>query len=180
VWAYSGATGALLWNFRGPKQGAELGSFFVAGLDDLSGDGIPDVYAADYAATENGNQSGAAYVLSGADGSVVRFLVGDGAKDGFGPGREAGDLDADGVQDLVIGSYGSRDAVANGGKFQVISGADGSRLATVLGTDGGHQLGFDAVGVGDVDADGTPDILVSASSGARAYVVSGASLLPGG
>lgn len=180
VWVYSGRTGAQLWHFRGPKQGSELASFFVAGLDDLNGDGTPDVYVGDYDATAKGARSGSAYVLSGADGSIIHFLRGDGAKDGFGPGREAGDMDGDGVQDLVIGSYSSRDAVRDGGKFQLVSGADGGTLATVVGTDPGHQLGFDAVGLGDVDGDGVPDVLVSAASGAKAYVISGASLLPGG
>jgi hypothetical protein len=177
VWVYSGRTGALLWSFRGPKQGDELGSFFVAGLDDLTGDGVPDVYAGDYAATTNGRLSGEAYVLSGADGSVFRTRSGDSAKDGLGPGREGGDLDGDGVQDLVVGSWTSSDAVDGGGKFQVFSGADGSTLGTVLGTTPGTNLGFDAVGIGDVDGDGTPDLLVSAARGAVAYVVSGASVI---
>jgi hypothetical protein len=177
VWVFSGRTGSLLWQFRGPKQGAELGSFFVAGLADLTGDGVPDVYAGDYAASTNGSLSGEAYLFSGADGTVERTWSGDSAKDGLGPGREAGDVDGDGVSDLVIGSYSSRDAVSNGGKFQVFSGADGSTLGTVLGTTPGYQLGFDAVGIGDVDGDGTPDLLVSASSGATAYVVSGASVV---
>ena len=177
VWVHSGRSGAVLWNFRGPKQGDELGSFFVAGLDDLTGDGVPDVYAGDYAATTNGHLSGEAYLLSGANGDVVRTWSGGSAWDGLGPGREAGDLDGDGLSELVVGSYSSRDAARDGGKFQVFSGADGSTLATVVGTTAGHQLGFDAVGIGDVDGDAVPDILVSAASGARAYVISGASLL---
>lgn len=177
VWAYSGRTGALLWSFRGPKQGDELGSFFVAGLDDLTGDGVPDVYAGDYWATTNGNRSGEVYVFSGADGSVWQTRSGDSAKDGLGPGREAGDLDGDGVQDLVAGSFSSNDGAKDAGKFQVLSGADLSSLGTVVGTTPGNELGFDAIGIGDVNGDGTPDLLVSASPGAVAYVVSGASVI---
>lgn len=177
VWVHSGRTGALLWSFRSPKKGEELGSFFVAGLDDLTGDGVPDVYAGDYFATTNGHHSGEAYVFSGADGSVWRSRSGDSANDGLGPGREAGDLNGDGVQDLVVGSFSSNDGAADAGKFQVFSGADLSALGTVAGTTPGDELGFDAVGIGDVNGDGTPDLLVSASPGAVAYIVSGASVI---
>jgi hypothetical protein len=178
IWLFSGATGTLRWQFHAPKSDAELGSFFAAGLPDVTGDGVPDVYAGDYAATTNGNQSGRAYVFSGADGSVFLTLDGAGAKEGRGPGREAGDLNGDGVTDLVIGSYLSRDGARDGGRFDVFSGADGTILATVVGTIPGAQLGYDAVGLGDVDGDGVPDVAVSAALANTVYVVSGASLLP--
>ena len=176
---FDGASGTRIWSFVGPKEDQDLGLFFVAGLPDLSGDGVPDVYAADFGATINGNQSGRAYVLSGVDGSVVRIHDGGSAKDGLGPGREAGDVNGDGVTDLVIGSYGSRDGVKDGGRFDLFSGADGSVLGSVLGSIPGAELGFDAVGLGDVDGDGVPDVAVSAAAGNLVYVVSGASLLTG-
>ena len=174
---FDGVTGTRIWSFVAPKEDADLGQFFTAGLPDLSGDGVPDVYAADYNATTNGNQSGRVYILSGVDGSVVRILDGDSAKDGLGPGREAGDVNGDGVTDLVIGSYSSRDGVHDGGRFDLFSGADGSVLGSVLGSIRGAELGFDAVGLGDVDGDGVPDVAVSAAEGNAVYVVSGASLL---
>jgi len=36
-----------------------------------------------------------------------------------------------------------------------------------------ENLGFDAVGIGDVDDDGTPDALVSAATGDHVYIVAG-------
>ena len=39
VFAVSSATGAILWNFVAPRTGQDLGSFFVAGLQDVTGDG---------------------------------------------------------------------------------------------------------------------------------------------
>jgi hypothetical protein len=178
VWLYSGSSGTLMWRFLAPKPDAEVGSFFVAGIPDVSGDGKADVYVGDYAATTTASASGRAYVLSGADGSVVRTTDGESVKDGLGPGREAGDLNDDGVGDLVIGSYSSRDGAPAGGRFDVFSGSDGSRLATVVGTVAGAQLGFDAIGLGDVDGDGVPDVAVAAATGNTVYVISGASLLP--
>lgn len=179
VWLFSGRTGTQLWRFDAPKSGHDLGSFFVAGLDDLTGDGVPDVYAGDYAATTASHLSGRAHVLSGVDGTVARTIDGDSPFDGLGPGREAGDLDGDGVQDLVIGSWSSHDGARSGGRFDIFSGDDGSPLASgVVGTVPGAALGFDAVGIGDVDFDGVPDVAVAAAPANVVYVVSGASLLP--
>ena len=177
VWLYSGS-GTLMWRFLAPKPDAEFGTFFVAGIPDVNGDGKADVYVGDFAATTTASASGRVYLLSGIDGSVIRTIDGQSAKDGLGPGREAGDLNGDGVGDLVVGSYSSRDGVANGGRFDVFSGNDGARLATVVGTVAGAQLGFDAIGLGDVNADGVPDVAVSAAIGNAVYVISGASLLP--
>ncbi len=177
VWLYSGS-GTLMWRFLAPKPDAEFGTFFVAGIPDVNGDGKADVYVGDFAATTTASASGRVTLLSGIDGSVIRTIDGQSAKDGLGPGREAGDLNGDGVGDLVVGSYSSRDGVANGGRFDVFSGNDGARLATVVGTVAGAQLGFDAIGLGDLNADGVPDVAVSAAIGNTVYVISGASLLP--
>lgn len=178
VWLYSGGSGTLMWRFLAPKPDAEFGSFFVAGIPDVNGDGKADVYVGDYAATTTASASGRVYLLSGVDGRVIRTMDGESAKDGLGPGREAGDLDGDGVGDLAVGSYSSRDGAMAGGRFDIFSGMDGARLATVVGTVAGAQLGFDAIGLGDVNADGVPDVAVSAATGNAVYVISGASLLP--
>ena len=64
--------------------------------------------------------------------------------------------------------------------MQAISGKDGSILQTITGQVPGETLGFDAVGVGDIDGDGRTDFLVtSAWSGingfrsGRVYIVAG-------
>ena len=61
------------------------------------------------------------------------------------------------------------------------SGKDGRLLRTITSRVPGDTLGFDSVGIGDVDGDGTLDLLVtSAYSGfggyrsGRVFVLSGA------
>jgi hypothetical protein len=174
VYAFSAATGAELWRFIAPKSGDELGSFFVAGLDDLDGDGTPDVYAADYADRARGQGTGRAYALSGADGTPIHTLTGYRNKEGVGPGREAGDVDGDGVQDLAVGHYTSSDGARGAGKVVLLSGATGEAVRTITSTTRGENFGFDTVGLGDVNGDGLPDLLVSAATGQAVYVLAGA------
>ena len=167
VWAFSGADGQPLWRHRAAKTGAQYGSFFVAGIGDANGDGEPDVYAADYA---DGGGAGRATVLSGLDGTELAVIEGaPGA--GLGPGREAGDLDGDGLVDLAVGSftYGPDQA----GRIELRSGRDGSVLRTITSTTPGENLGFDTVGIGDANGDGRPDLVASAATGETVYILAG-------
>lgn len=167
AYAFSGRNARPLWEVAAPETGNQLGSFFVAGLGDTNGDGIDDVYAGDYA---DSNWSGRAVVLSGADGSELLAFAGEPGA-GLSPGRQAGDVDGDGLVDLAIGSftYGADGA----GRIELRSGRDGSVLRTITSATPGENFGFDAVGLGDVDGDGRPDLLASAATGERVYVIAG-------
>ena len=173
AYAFSSATGAKIWTLTAPRTGNELGSFFVGGLDDLDGDGTGDVYVGDYADSANGGQAGAAVVVSGADGSLIHAWNGPRPKEGMGPGREAGDIDGDGVQDVAVGSYLSSTGAKGAGRVDVFSGATGDPIASITSTRLGENLGFDVVGLGDTNGDGAPDLLVSAATGKNVYVISG-------
>ncbi len=173
AYAYSSATGRQLWRFTAPRSGDELGSFFVAGLEDLDADGTPDVYAADYADRARGQGTGRAFALSGVDGTPIHTWTGYRNKEGVGPGREAGDVDGDGVQDLSVGHYTSSDGARGAGKVVVFSGATGAAIRTITSTTRGENLGFDTIGLGDVNGDGLPDLLVSAATGQAVYVIAG-------
>ena len=73
-----------------------------------------------------------------------------------------------------MGSYSSSAGAEMAGKVQLFSGVDGSLLRTITSTTAGENLGFDAVGLGDVNRDDVPDVLASAATGDRVYVISGA------
>jgi hypothetical protein len=132
------------------------------------------VYAADYADRAHGQGTGRAFVLDGADGTPFITWTGYRNKEGVGPGREAGDVDGDGTQDLAIGHYTSSDGGRGAGKVTLLSGATGTVLRTITSTTRGENFGFDTVGLGDVNGDGLPDLLVSAATGQAVYVIAGA------
>ncbi len=89
-----------------------------------------------------------------------------------------GDVDGDGITDLVAGHPDDDTVAADAGRAVVLSGADGAILFTFLGDQPGDQLGYSVGGGGDVDADGVPDVLVGSptdNSGRGAqHVFSGA------
>jgi hypothetical protein len=162
---------------QGSPNAAAFGTFFVAGVGDVNRDGTPDVYVGDYADTTNGvdaqgNPAGRAGVYSGRDGRELLHWLGEPGA-GLGPGRGAGDVNDDGRPDLIVGSYTSSSGAPQAGKVQIFSGADGSLLRTITSTTANEQLGFDAVGLGDVNRDGVPDELVSAANGDHVYVIAG-------
>ncbi len=167
VHVFSGLT--ELFSLAPPAGAVTFGQFFVAGVGRVDGDRTPDVYAADYAA-QGGN--GYAAVYSGRDGSLIHAWPG-GARDGTGPGREAGDVNDDGRIDLAVGSYTASDAATSAGRVDVRSGRTGRVLRTITSTTAGENLGFDAVGVGDVNRDRRLDLLLSAAEGDTVYLVAG-------
>ncbi len=172
AYVFSGADGSLLFSTNADSGGSQYGVFFVAGVGDVNNDGRRDVYVGDYA-SDGGR--GKAYVYSGLDGSLIRSIVPPLGSTGLGCGRGAGDVNHDGYADLIIGHYTSSQGASLAGKAVLYSGFDGSVLRNITSTTANENLGFDAVGVGDTNGDGFIDLLVSASSQSRVYLIAGIS-----
>lgn len=73
----------------------------------------------------------------------------------------AGDVDGDGVGDIVVGQVNWRPGGQAQGRVFVYSGADGRMLHEFKGRRMGSALGRVVAGAGDVDRDGCDDIVFS-------------------
>jgi FG-GAP-like repeat/FG-GAP repeat len=156
---------------EGEQAGDFLGQDEIAFVGDLDGDGCDDLLTG-----MNDWQQGTLRhfrVYSGADGSMLReWIIGGPLGAQAWSCSPAGDVDGDGVPDVVLGG---RDEAES--SVRVMSGADGSEIWKWLPLSTG-QLGREVRGGGDVDGDGVPDVIArenDASTGeSNVYVYSGA------
>ena len=184
VRVYSGLDGGLLLTLNGTGNGDRLGSS-VAGVGDVDADGVPDFIAGAPEADPNGlANAGSAVVISGATGALLFRFDGGAASDQFGKSvAGAGDADADGTPDFIVGAWwADPGGVSLAGSAYVYSGATGAQLHRFDGVNLGDTFAGAVAGVGDIDGDGRDDLMVGAHnadpggafSAGSAYVYSGA------
>src|SRR5579871_2617859 len=171
TYVYKTLSAKPAFTFDPETSGTALGAMFLAIPGDLDGDGYPDVYASDFA--DNGKAPGAGriYVHSGKDGHRLFTLSGETPGEGFGTSPSvAGDVDGDGVPDLIVGAWQYSGIANSGGRAYLYSGKTGKLLRTYTCGIPGDTFGFDSVGMGDTDGDGTVDFLItSAWSGVSGF-----------
>lgn len=159
---FSGRNGGILYTFDGDSAGDRLG-WWVSGAGDVNDDGFADLVVGALFDDNNGADSGSARVLSGRDGTALYTFNGDSAGDYFGVSvNTAGDVDADGFAELIVGAPGDDDNGAESGSARVLSGRDGRVLYTFFGDSAGDNFGQSVSTAGDVDADGFADLIVGA------------------
>ena len=181
IYVYRRGKPAPAFAAEADSTGIAFGAMFLSVLGDVDGDGVPDIYATDYPNQARGRATGRVYIYSGKTGALLKTFTGQAAGGGFGIGAaRAGDLDGDGKADLVVGSWQYGGAAWSGGRVDVLSSRDGRSLQTITGKVPGETLGFDAVGVGDIDGDGITDFLVTSAwsmvngfHSGRTYIVAG-------
>ncbi len=162
VHVYSGLGGSSLLRWDGTATGQYLGSS-VAGVGDLDLDGVPDIAFGSGYLDSNGSPmgEGEVYVHSGATGSLL-FHFNDPAFH-FTKVVPAGDVNADGVPDLVLGAPDTDvSSMTNAGSVLVYSGQDGSQLFRFDGAQAHDRLGVSVSGEEDANGDGVPDFLLGA------------------
>jgi hypothetical protein len=179
--ATNGASEVLVFSGRsGAVRCRGFGRSPLAGIQDVTGDGVPDIVVRSL----NNNAVG---LLSGATCGVVSTCGASGAS-GIGSSVAAlGDVNADGIPDYATGAPGQT-ATAPAGEVQVFSGANCTFLYRVTDTtlSAGANFGFAVAGPGDVTGDGWPDLVVGApndsslgvSQAGRIVVVSGPDGVP--
>ncbi|HUR55355.1 MAG TPA: FG-GAP-like repeat-containing protein, partial [Gemmataceae bacterium] len=139
-----------------PYDASFTGGVNVA-VGDVNGDGTPDVV------TGSGAGGGPIVkVFDGRNGAELKsFTVGDeGSRSGVSVA--AGDIDNDGLADIVVGG------VRNGQPLiQVLKFSDGSAIRGYAPFQGVNGV---SVAVGDVNADGTLDVVAGAGSGGAPHI----------
>lgn len=169
---YSGATGQLLMSATGHQAEEQYGAALSA-IGDVDGDSTMDfvVGAPYWSELPVGQHTGRAEVVSGATAAVLATLHGTHAthtKFGWAA-APAGDVNADGIPDFIIGSpLESLGVHPNGtgfdrnGTVRVYSGSNFSVLHMIAGEQDVMTLGRSVSGAGDVDGDGHADFLAGA------------------
>ena len=201
----SGSGGSLSlsdYTFVGESE-RDLSGRSVSSAGDVDGDGLDDVLVGAYFHGEGGSEAGAVYVILGSSLGASRTIdlsladykfVGESNEDLMGLDvASAGDVDGDGLDDLLMGAHFDDDGGSDAGAAYVVLGSSlGSSLGAsstidlsladykFVGESAEDNAGLSVSSAGDVDGDGLDDVLVGApaknSNQGVAYLILGASL----
>jgi hypothetical protein len=177
----------------------------VSSAGDVNGDGLDDLIVGAHRDSPNGSYSGAAFVVYGkTDGGVVELSAVEAGNGGFAihgvstrdyagiSVSSAGDVNGDGLDDLIVGAYrDDPNGSYSGAAFVVYGKTDVGvvELSAVEAGTGGFAIhgvsNYDSAGrsvssAGDVNGDGLDDLIVGApydapngSDSGAAFVVYG-------
>lgn len=152
----SGADGSLLWRIDGEAAAANIAAVAPG---DYDGDGVIDFAVTGAGKLNGGFQYGELTIRSGIDGAVVRSFLGDSVTR-LDHGRNAGDIDLDGLDDLAI-TFGDN-APPDARRVIVYSIVTGAQITTIEETQSSERFGSNVVALGDADSDGYPDVAIGA------------------
>ncbi len=182
VHLFSGATGAWVLAFdSGSETSAAQYGVAAVPVGDLDLDGTPDVAVGAFSENNNGRVT----LFSGATGAILRTLDSSSPPQGGGglgvAIAPAGDVDGDGVPDVLAGApyEQGRNGVNRAGRVTLFSGATGAELLVLTSPTPALNSGYGrSVAWADIDGDGAPDPIVGAprEGAGRVYLYTSAQL----
>ncbi|HEX5009794.1 MAG TPA: integrin alpha, partial [Planctomycetota bacterium] len=180
VTVHDGANFAVVRTFDGAAAGDRFGAA-LAGVGDQDGDGFVDLLVGAPRSDVGYPNGGAVRLYSLATGLLAE-LPGSASADEFGRAlADAGDVDGDGLHDLLIDAPRHDGVGADSGQVVILAGGTYALLASWEGAAAGDQFGSAVAGVGDLDGDGVPDVAIGtpladmlATNSGRAQLFSGA------
>jgi hypothetical protein len=164
-----GLAAAPSWTGESAQLGAEYGSA-VAGAGDVSGDGFADVIVGAPAYSNGESGEGRTFVYLGSASGLATSPVWTqepnqaGARFGHAV-ASAGDVNADGFSDIIVGAIFRSTVTHPGGEAYVYLGSPtGPSTAPrwTGGTSGSARYGASVASAGDVNGDGYADVIVGA------------------
>lgn len=173
VEAYSLISGQPLISFYAPYWPDFLPQTALTTAGDLNQDGVDDIWVGvprgDYF---NPDDNGAIHAYSGADGSLLRVILGPAGQGNFGESIIGNvDLNRDGHPDYIVGKPKGANP-----KVYAYSGADDSLLGFVQGVPD-TLFAMSMAAVGDTDFDGYSEIAITAPYANSSGTTRGAILL---
>ena len=187
---FSGLDGSHINTIPGFLRDGFVGLSIVT-IPDLDADGIDDLACgAPGLPFEDDFNAGGVIFFSSVTGEPLGGIPGTlGDSTSLGASlAKVGDITGDGVDELLIGANGLGSGKGSPGLALLVNGADYAPLHTFTGEEPYSIFGTAVAGAGDVNGDGTPDVIIGAplqdmddpdggptlSDAGRAYVYSGA------